>query len=84
MTEVDFLPLDDAEIDAYFELVNPFDKAGAYGIQAHGDRIVSGIRGGFDNVMGLPVEMVMAKWIYFLKSAVVDDVYCIFVFECWT
>lgn len=60
MTEVDFLPLDDAEIDAYFELVNPFDKAGAYGIQEHGERIVSGIRGGFDNVMGLPVAMVMA------------------------
>jgi septum formation protein len=60
MTEVDFLPLDDAEIDAYFERVNPFDKAGAYGIQEHGERIVSGIRGGFDNVMGLPVEMVMA------------------------
>lgn len=60
MTEVDFLPLNDAEIDAYFALVNPFDKAGAYGIQEHGERIVSGIRGGFDNVMGLPVEMVMA------------------------
>ena len=58
-TEVDFLPLGDDEIDAYFELVNPFDKAGAYGIQEHGERIVSGIRGSFENVMGLPVEMVV-------------------------
>ena len=58
-TEVDFLPLDDAEIDAYFELVNPFDKAGAYGIQEHGQRIISGIRGSFENVMGLPVDMVV-------------------------
>ena len=58
-TEVDFLPLNDEEIDAYFELVNPFDKAGAYGIQEHGERIISGIRGSFENVMGLPVDMVV-------------------------
>ncbi len=58
-TEVDFLPLDEAGIDAYFELVNPLDKAGAYAIQEHGERIISGIRGSFDNVMGLPVEMVL-------------------------
>ena len=59
-TEVDFLPLDDDRIDAYFDLVNPFDKAGAYGIQEHGGMIVSGIRGSFENVMGLPVAMVVA------------------------
>ena len=58
-TEVDFLPLDDDRIDAYFDLVNPFDKAGAYGIQEHGGMIVSGIRGSFENVMGLPVAMVV-------------------------
>ena len=58
-TEVDFRTLDDSEIDAYFELVNPFDKAGAYGIQEHGERIISGIRGSFENVMGLPVDRVV-------------------------
>ena len=60
LTEVDFLPLDDAAIDAYFALVNPLDKAGAYGIQEHGERIVRGIRGSFENVMGLPVAAVIA------------------------
>lgn len=59
-TEVDFLPLDDEAIDAYFALVNPFDKAGAYGIQEHGEMIVASIRGNFDNVMGLPVDMLAA------------------------
>jgi septum formation protein len=54
-TEVRFRPLDDGEIDAYFQLVNPLDKAGAYGIQEHGERIVESISGSFDNVMGLPV-----------------------------
>ncbi len=59
LTEVDFLSLDDKFIESYFALVNPLDKAGAYGIQEHGEKIVSGIRGGFDNVMGLPVDRVM-------------------------
>ncbi len=59
-TEVTFLALDDAAIDGYFSLVNPLDKAGAYGIQECGDRIVAEIRGSFDNVMGLPVDKVVA------------------------
>ncbi len=58
-TDVTFRPLDDAEIDAYFALVNPLDKAGAYGIQEHGERIVRSIQGSFDNVMGLPVDLVV-------------------------
>jgi septum formation protein len=59
-TEVTFLALDDAAIEEYFSLVNPLDKAGAYGIQESGERIVSEIRGSFENVMGLPVEKVVA------------------------
>lgn len=59
-TEVVFLPLDDALIDAYFTLVDPLDKAGGYGIQEHGEMIVASIDGDFDNVMGLPVTLVMA------------------------
>lgn len=59
-TEVTFLPLDEAGIDAYFARVNPLDKAGAYGIQEHGERIIASIQGSFDNVMGLPVDLVLA------------------------
>lgn len=59
LTEVEFRELDDAAIWEYFALVNPLDKAGSYGIQEHGDRIVAGIRGDFDNVMGLPVGKVV-------------------------
>ena len=55
LTEVTFLPLDDAAIGEYLARVNPLDKAGAYGIQESGEKIISGIRGNFDNVMGLPV-----------------------------
>lgn len=59
LSEVVFRELDDAAIDAYFRLVDPLDKAEAYGIQVHGERIVAEIRGGFDNVMGLPVARLM-------------------------
>ena len=56
MTHVRFRELSEATIDAYFEKVNPLDKAGAYGIQEHGEMLVEGIEGNFDNVMGLPVS----------------------------
>lgn len=55
-TEVVFLRLDDAAIENYLLKVNPLDKAGAYGIQEHGDLIIERIDGSFENVMGLPVE----------------------------
>lgn len=60
LTEVTFLSLDDAAIDAYLAKVDPLDKAGAYGIQEFGEQIIAGIRGSFDNVMGLPVDQVIA------------------------
>jgi septum formation protein len=58
-TEVVFRALDRAAIDDYLTVANPLDKAGAYGIQEYGERIISGISGSYENVMGLPVEMVM-------------------------
>jgi septum formation protein len=59
-SEVSFRTLDDDAIRDYFTLVNPLDKAGAYGIQEHGERIIHSIRGSIDNVMGLPVSQVVA------------------------
>ena len=59
-TRVTFRALDAAAIRAYHALVNPLDKAGAYGIQEHGERIIEKIDGPYDNVMGLPVAAVVA------------------------
>lgn len=61
VTEVDFREFGDDVIEAYFAKVNPLDKAGAYGIQEHGEMLVSEIRGSFENVMGLPVAMVVER-----------------------
>ncbi|MDE3083697.1 MAG: septum formation protein Maf [Verrucomicrobiota bacterium] len=55
-SEVTFKPFNDATIDAYFCIVDPLDKAGAYGIQEGRELIIAGWRGSFSNIMGLPVE----------------------------
>lgn len=54
-TLVTFRPLTAEEIKAYVSTGEPMDKAGAYGIQGLGSLLVSGIRGDYFNVMGLPV-----------------------------
>lgn len=54
-TEVEFYPLTEEEIDWYLDTGEPFDKAGAYGIQGYGATLVKRICGDFYNVMGLPV-----------------------------
>ena len=55
-TDVRFHPLTPKQIRDYLALMNPLDKAGAYAIQEHGERIVAEISGSFSNVVGLPVE----------------------------
>jgi septum formation protein len=39
--------------------VNPLDKAGAYGIQAHTEMLLERMDGSFTNVVGLPLERLL-------------------------
>lgn len=55
-TDVRFHPLTAKQIEDYLALMNPLDKAGAYAIQEHGERIVAEISGSYSNVVGLPIE----------------------------
>ena len=58
-TDVTFKKLSDQEIDYYVEHYQPFDKAGAYGIQEWIGHIgVTGLNGSYFNVMGLPVQRI--------------------------
>ena len=58
-TDVTFKPLSDDEIYYYIDHYRPFDKAGAYGIQEWIGYIgVTGLRGSYYNVMGLPVQRI--------------------------
>lgn len=59
-TAVTFRPLSEAQIREYLARVNPLDKAGAYAVQEHGDLLVAEILGSYSNVVGLPVERVLA------------------------
>lgn len=59
VTDVVFRELDEAGISEYLTLTSPLDKAGGYGIQDCGELIVERISGGYDNVMGLPVGLVL-------------------------
>ncbi len=54
-TRVKFRSLTDSEIEAYVETGEPFDKAGAYGIQGFGSILVEKVDGCYFNVMGLPI-----------------------------
>ena len=57
VTDVTFADISDDEITYYVENFLPLDKAGAYGIQEWiGVVAVSGIKGSYYNVMGLPVH----------------------------
>lgn len=58
-TDVTFKHLSDEEILHYIRQYKPFDKAGAYGIQEWIGYIgITGIKGSYYNVMGLPVQRI--------------------------
>ncbi len=59
LTKVWFADLTDEEINYYIERWKPFDKAGSYGAQDWiGHCKITRIEGTFQNVMGLPVDLV--------------------------
>ena len=60
-TKVEFMPLTDEEIYAYIDTNEPFDKAGAYGIQGFASKFIRGIEGDYFNVVGLPMSRVYEK-----------------------
>lgn len=53
-TSVRFYPLSDKEINEYIATGEPFDKAGAYGIQGAGGMLAETICGDYFNIVGLP------------------------------
>lgn len=63
-TQVKFKNLSNGEIDHYIKNYQPFDKAGAYGIQEWIGLIgIEEIRGSYTNVVGLPTQLVYSTLI---------------------
>jgi septum formation protein len=54
-TEVEFVTLSRESCEAYLATSEPWDKAGAYGIQGVGGAFVRAIHGSYSNVVGLPL-----------------------------
>ncbi len=61
VTEVEFYPLSDSEIEEYIATSEPYDKAGGYGIQGKASLFVKGIKGDYFNVVGLPLAELNQK-----------------------
>jgi septum formation protein len=55
-TRVEFLKMSKEEIESYIQTGEPFDKAGAYGIQGIAGRFATRIEGCYFNVLGLPLS----------------------------
>jgi septum formation protein len=54
-SEVTFRAIGAAEARDYWDTAEPRDKAGGYAIQGYGAVFVSGLRGSYSGVMGLPL-----------------------------
>jgi septum formation protein len=66
VTQVEFKELSEDEIDYYVDVFQPFDKAGAYGIQEWiGLMGVVRIDGSFFNVVGMPVQKLVEEILRF-------------------
>lgn len=55
VSRVELLPLSPAMIDGYIASGEPFDKAGAYGIQGRAATFIAHLDGSYSGVMGLPL-----------------------------
>jgi septum formation protein len=65
-TKVTFASLSDEEIYSYVTNYQPYDKAGAYGIQEWIGYIgVESISGSYFNVMGLPIQRLYRELLIF-------------------
>ena len=58
ITNVKFRDLTEDDIAAYMATGESMDKAGAYGIQGYGALLVERIEGCYNNVVGLPLQLV--------------------------
>lgn len=66
-TDVEFFDLTENEIEEYISSKEPYDKAGAYGIQGKAGLLVKGINGDYYNVVGFPIARLKREFEEFIK-----------------
>lgn len=62
-TKVRVAELTEEEIISYVNTSEPYDKAGAYGIQGMFGKHIQGIEGDYNNVVGLPVHRLYENFV---------------------
>lgn len=67
-TDVVFYKLTDKEIEDYISTDEPYDKAGAYGIQGKAGLLVKAVNGDYYNVVGLPVARLKREITEFIEN----------------
>lgn len=71
-TEVDVYPMTEAEINAYIDTPEPYDKAGAYAIQGLFAPYIKGVRGDYYTIVGFPIGSIVhelsARGIYIIPG----------------
>ncbi len=60
-TKVCMKEVSELEIRSYINTQEPMDKAGAYGIQGEGGKLVDHFEGDFFTIMGLPLKDLLSK-----------------------
>lgn len=58
VSQVKVSPLNEKQIEDYIATKEPFDKAGAYGIQGKFAIHIEGINGDYNNIVGLPIAKI--------------------------
>lgn len=71
---VTFKELSTEDINAYVATGETIDKAGAYGIQGKGGKLVERLDGDFNNVVGLPVDTLLKNFPDILKESIETEV----------
>ncbi|MBP1686449.1 MAG: maf protein [Deltaproteobacteria bacterium] len=57
-SRVEFRALSASDIEAYLDLEEPYDKAGAYAVQGYARQFIAAVHGSYSNVVGLPMELI--------------------------
>lgn len=58
VTRVHFVKMAEQEIEAYIDTDEPYDKAGAYGVQGLAGMYIDSIEGDYYNIMGFPMARI--------------------------
>lgn len=59
VSKVTFKEITDSDIEWYISTKEPMDKAGSYAIQGLGSKFIECYEGSFDNIVGLPMDLVL-------------------------